>query len=495
MCGMTTMLDKVPFLCYISNKSQGCSHAAKTKNGPSTLRGIQKMLKIISLALVCSVLLACSGSVTIMHEEEDLGTTTASSGTTPTQSPDGGGGSGDAGGDVVGGSGGEGGSVSDGGTSEGGSPPTDCDGQPLAVELSPITFKSKIVVGGSDWSDFSRYTVSNGTDKPLKIPTANVSQVSSDGDLADVTEVALGIKGAIFLFGSALSEDGTSFVLTQEMNGGLVIPANSSETVELWAKPAAVVSSATANGQWHGVARSGHTPMLALTGYRLECDAENVTRPVDTGLPNPMVLRKSKPIVEKLALPTNKLANADIDMFKFQVGADKAGTVAFRQIKMELTKTEGLEITDLKIRRGAVDINEASAWVFVPYGISFHATTSKPMYLVFKDEETISGSGNVYTIHGSVTGATAGQEITFSFAGESAPISFTGYSCFWLQFSFFVQLSEYSPDSGNFCSKSGNPPKETSVWSDISEVPHGLSSKDWTHGALLDLSGSETLSL
>ncbi len=86
------------------------------------------MNKLIGLALVCSVLLACSGSVTIMSEEENLGTTATSSGTTPTQPPDGDGGSGDAGGggNVVGGAGGEGGSVSDGGTSEGGSPPDDC---------------------------------------------------------------------------------------------------------------------------------------------------------------------------------------------------------------------------------------------------------------------------------------------------------------------------------------------------------------------------------
>jgi hypothetical protein len=466
------------------------------------------MKKLIGLALVCSVLFACSGSVTVMPEDESLGTTTTSSGTAPTtQPPDTDGGSGDAGGgDVVGGAGGEGGVGTDGGAPEGGSPPNDCSTNALSVKLDSNTPQSAIVIGGSDWTEVARYVVTNSTDKAIKISYAEVTQMDPNGDVADFTEVALSTNYALHLIGSKVNEYGISFVLTEEKSGGLVISPAESVSVEVAAKISPVLSSSAAGGKWYSVPRSGHTPALSFERYRIEGEAENVTHKTCATKPSSMVVRKSKPIVTKLALPTNTLSNADVDLFQFQVKADNAGPIAVRQITFRFEKIGGFNVSNLRIRRNGQDMPISDYVIEVcpdkvggcwdTLGGNFESGT---VFVVWHYEQVISGSGNVFTLHGVVSEAEKGSSIDLGLLHTdpswSPSIAVTGKIA--TDTGFFFIAKDEEPIMAN--------PVATPyfLWSDLSEVPHsggtaGLldSSADWTTDLLVeDLSGSETLSL
>lgn len=476
------------------------------------------MTKIVVLVL-CAFVVACSGSVTIVSEGERIGT--VNPGDLPIQpiEEDGGtGGIADQGGVGVNGGeetgkGGAGGTANQGGTGGAGGEepePTDCDGQQLNIELSPITPKSQIIVGGSDWVEVARYVVSNAADKTIKISMAKVTQVNPDGDVADASEVAVASSYVIFLTGSEVSADGVSFLFSKEKNGGLVIPPLSSVSVDLAIKPATVVSSVAANGQWHGVARSGHSPTFALTGYRLECDVADVIRPVDTALPNFMVLRKSVLETVQQPLPSNTLANGDMDLLKFAV----KGSGRIKQFVIRVWyKTADFAIGPFKLRRngneivptefsihftGIIPADDANA----ANGILGPTVNSSAFATIFTDEEAVNGECE-YTLHANVDLPQKGSYLKLQLehipAGDYWSKPMTGFLFIPKMNSEVNQINIDTADVAyefNYTKFGG-----AMVWSDASEVPHSSAlgvdggSRDWTNDAFVQTSLYETFGL
>lgn len=375
--------------------------------------------------------------------------------------------------------------------------------QMLEITLDPNAQPAPaIVVGGkSDCVPFSTWSIVNLTGQEQAMTYAFIDQVDPNGDNADFTQVGLIINGSTVFVGNATNPQGDWYVDGSPSTPAITILPNAQMDVQVCGVMANVLSSQDANGAWHGVARSGHTPSLALKGVMTKQANGTVWQSANAEQPGSMVLRKSMPVVTQQALTSNTLANGDQDLISFQIAADPAGSIGLKQMVFNVD-VKGLFITQhFHVRRGDTDM-DPSTYALVTNGLTVgQGDIINPAYcqtpgdcsgykLIFSlsDEEVISGSGNVYTLHADVSGVTDGcsLDIQPQLLLPSAPAGLiTG------------QLVEALPP---YLSISGSTPAtlpQMFIWSDMSEVPHGAnapwtgnptpSSADWTNG--MDLTG------
>ena len=308
---------------------------------------------------------------------------------------------------------------------------------------------------------------------------------------------------------------------------------------QVWAKFNGTTPSSTVSGATTGVARSGHAPAIGVNSSTQtgEWDSNyaskfNIrTTGNDSGerlytafvagtMGNIQVLRKSVPIVTKQSLSNTVLTNVDQNLLMFQVAADSAGPIAWKQVTLSFSKTSLVALSNFRLRKGTTDLDQST------YAIT-NATTSgdlvgtggagqllagvnsgqviialKPTF-----EESVSGSGSVYTIHATVSGAASGQNVTLSFLRETGSSVVTGYLANFGLGSSATGTNNYVIDTGvgalaAAAATSSAQFAGTFVWSDNSENPHnpalGLSSgsRDWSNDLYVqDLTQSQTLSL
>ncbi len=388
---------------------------------------------------------------------------------------------------------------------------------------------SNIVVAGKDaWVPLAQYKATAQYEN-MNIDRIAVLASSTAGftsDNADFTAVAIAQGGAVK--GQDVFSSGATGTKDIDLSTNvLVVPKDTSVQFQVWAKLSAVQASSTVSGATSGVARSGHAPAVGLNSGLTTGEwnslytgnlnmrstgassGELVLAAAGAAMGNPMILRKSLPIVTKQSLSSTTLANVDQDLIKFQIAADSAGSVAWKQVVFSVSKTAGVSLTNFRLRRGATDLDTSV------YAVT-NATTSDDLLsnplaagssgnivVAFKpgQEESISGSGNVYTLHATVSGAVAGQNVTVSFvrAGTSAVV--TGYLANGAFGSYANNANIYHINASS--TPTGFPDYVgTFVWSDNSEVPHSQAlgtasgSSDWTNDYLVtDLSQSQTLSL
>jgi hypothetical protein len=389
---------------------------------------------------------------------------------------------------------------------------------------------SNIVVAGKDaWVPFAQYKAT-AQYEDIMIDRMAIFASSTYGadmaDNADFTAVAVASGGAVK--GQDVLSSGSTGTKEIDLSSNMItVPKDNSVTFQLWAKLSAVSPSSSVNGAMTGVARSGHAPALGLASSTVVGEFDSsYTNKVDvraTGAAsgervyansgathgNSMVLRKTMPVVTKQSLSSTTLANIDQDLMKFQVAADSAGAVALKQVTFQYSKTSSVSLSNFRLRRGATDLTGATYAVTSDIGTDLQsgslAAASTTGYIVVSfvegQEESISGSGNVYTIHATVSGAAAGQNVTFSFyRNGTAPVTgylvsnvaqgvITGASANVFHIDTAVAPDGSADATGSF------------VWSDNSEVPHSSasgagSSRDWTNDLYVqDLSQSQTLSL
>ena len=223
---------------------------------------------------------------------------------------------------------------------------------------------------------------------------------------------------------------------------------------------------------------------------------------------NSMIIRKTMPIVTKQSLSSTTLANIDMDLMKWQVAADSAGSVSWKQAIFSFSKSGSVTLSNFRLLRNGSDVGSGNYTVVDGVtGVNLYAntipTTTSTGYIIvaINGEESISGSGNVYTLHASVAGASAGQNVALSFyRGTTSPVV-TGYLT-------NVAYSGFVSNAGIFNLNTAPSPTAsadalgTFVWSDQSEVPHSTAigtsggSRDWTNDVYVqDLSQSQSLSL
>lgn len=406
----------------------------------------------------------------------------------------------------------------------------------VQADSHPVT---NIVVAGKDaWVPMAQYKATAqyeamNIDRVALFASSTLGAAAADN--ADFVAVAIAQGGAVkgqdvFAAGATGTKD------IDLSTNVIVVPKDSSLQFQVWAKLSAVQASSTVSGAFAGVSRSGNAPAVGLqNGVQTgEWDAnyapnlnvrtigassgERVYALTGAAHGNNMILRKTMPIVTKQSLSSTTLANIDQDLLKFQVAADSAGSVAWKQAIFSLSKTGAtLTLSNFRLRRGSTDLDSSVYAITngtstadltsttIPAGV-----TGATVVVSFKpgQEETISGSGNVYTLHATVAGAAAGSNVSISFVREATSSIATGYLTTNPIAPYATSTNIFHIDTAvaPMALGVGNPANfaGTFVWSDNSEVPHNqgavantlTSSRDWINDLYVsDLSQSQTVSL
>ena len=295
------------------------------------------------------------------------------------------------------------------------------------------------------------------------------------------------------------------------------VPKDGSVLLQVWGKLAPTQSSSSVSGATTGAARSGNTMSLGLasnlttgewdsnyndklnvraigsaSGERVYATSTNMTGGI---VGNTMVLRKSVPTVTRQTLSSVTLSAGALDLYKLQVSADPAGSVAVKKMTFNFSKStstgSALSATNFRLRRGSTDMALAD-YAIVDMSnrdlktLSWDMTSSTgQIFVSFTGEETISGSGNVYTLYATIGGPPlSGDSINVSLNRTGNSTVVTGY----LTDTQMAGAGFYGPNlttSSTATDAANN--AGTFVWSDLSEVPHFSNSsganrsRDWTN--------------
>ncbi|MEO5927824.1 MAG: hypothetical protein ABIO72_03820 [Patescibacteria group bacterium] len=315
----------------------------------------------------------------------------------------------------------------------------------LSIESYATPLAKIVIAGGNVWIPFAQFRAT-ALYEAASIDRLSVSMLSVYSyDPADVTEVAVATAGSVK--GTAVMPPSGHVDVDLSQNH-LDIPEDGVRIFQLWAKLAPVVSR-NVNPASSGLARSGHSFGLTLSegtttgewdpayGGSLNVRTTGTTsgeRLYASSLSDtsvfPMVVRKTKPTVTKLNLSSTTLANIDMDLIKFQVAADVAGSVGIKQIMFNVAKSPGVTLSNFRVRRGATDMALSDIAVTFQNGSDLESgslvVSSGVIVVSFTNAETIAGSGNVYTLHANVSGAVSGKNVTIAFYRDPSESVITG---------------------------------------------------------------------
>lgn len=392
------------------------------------------------------------------------------------------------------------------------------------LTVSPDNLRqSTILVGdnGAVWQNFAQFkATAQYEDAQLDKVT-----VTSTGVAANFLMVAVAQDGAVK--GQDTLPAGSNSFKDIDLSGSpVIVPKDGSATFQLWGKLASVVASGTVSGSTNAP-RSGNLMQLgiaagittgdwdstyagqlnvrangAASGDRLLAATTTVTN-----IGNQFVLRKTKPVVTRQALSSTTLTSGlDTDLYKFQVAADSAGSVALKKIVFNWSKGDSnssFNFQNLRLRKGSTDIADGDIDITSATGTNYYTggpglgEASGQVVIVFTNEETISGSGNVYTLHGTINGTVdSGDSLSLNFRRDTDSSVVTGY------LSSDTNGGIIGPNIDTSAAGDGvSDDVGTFLWSDNSEVPHSYASstlggsRDWTNDTYVeDLTQQSTLS-
>jgi hypothetical protein len=383
---------------------------------------------------------------------------------------------------------------------------------------------STILVGGGDvWQNLAQFKAT------AQFEDMNIERVAvtSTGEAANFTAIAVAKDGAVKGW-DILSSGAYSSKDIDLSASPIIVPKDGSASFQLWGKLANVVSSSSVSGAT-AAPRSGNTFALGIaagvqTGewdsnydnqYNLRAtgaaSGERVYATSTTDLTgtsgNTFVLRKTKPTVTRQALSTTTLSSGTMDLYKFQVSADSAGAVALKKFAFSYSKNAGsYTLSSFRLRRGSSDMALSDIAIVsdsitgnedLEAGVGLAAASTTGQIVVsFTNEETISGSGNVYTLYATIGGSVAASDtISFSFVRVGNTTVVTGF------LEDDIVSGEKAPNIDTATNPDGTADvKGTFLWSDQSEVPHSsvvgvTSSRDWTNDVYVeDLTQTQVLS-
>lgn len=402
----------------------------------------------------------------------------------------------------------------------------------LSVQADSHPVAGIVVAGKDAWVPFAQYkATAQYEDITIDRIAVAANPAGGSADSADFAMVAIAAGGAVKAQDSFASGSTSTKDLDLSANK-IVVPKDGSTQFQVWVKVAAVSASSSVSGATTGVARAGHVPTVGINSSLVtgEWDSnyasklniratgaasgEKVYAATGASNGNVMQLRKTQPIVTKQSLSSATLANVDQDLIRFQVSADSAGSVAWKQATFSISKSSAVALSNFRLRRGSSDISTSIIAITNATSGADLLTTSVPaavnsvtVVVSFQpgQEEAISGSGNVYTLHATVSGAASGQNVTTQFYRDPNSTAVTGYLASTFAFggwassaNVFHVDSTASPSSSPLV----NVATGTFVWADNSEVPHSSAvgtssgSRDWTNDLYVqDLSQAQTVSL
>ncbi|MBI5654667.1 hypothetical protein HZC53_03385 [Candidatus Uhrbacteria bacterium] len=373
----------------------------------------------------------------------------------------------------------------------------EADGHPAA----------QIVVGGKDsWSVAASYKAT----AQYEAATIDYSDVIQDSpylaDNADVVAVAVASGGTIH--GQTVLPASDTGCADADLNGyPIEVPKDGSTNIQVWVKYAAPMPGAVVNNAQHGVPRSGHQPRVglsdsivgpewnsaylgkfnlrttgAVSGERLYADAAGVAKP------NAMILRKTKPILTAQNLANNVLFNGEVELYRFQLAADQAGCVGFKQIAFGITGQQYVGFSNFRFYRGSSQIPSSEYHVVdIKNGTDLYSgatenlsSTYALVNVSFTAEDTVCGSGNVYSLRGTANSVSSGKSVSINLLHEY-PVVITG-----VPVGSLINMAPENPNPWFFHVLQGQNTSGPFIWSDQSELPHSESSADWTNGYLVE---------
>lgn len=375
-----------------------------------------------------------------------------------------------------------------------------------------------LVAGGTTWHNLAQFKAT------AQFEPINLTRVraTTTGDAADFAAIAVAQDGVVL--GSATLPAGQHQAKDIDLSTPIAVPMDGSVTFQIWGKLAETRASGTVSGATTGVARSGNTLAAGVdadvqTGnwdsnyssmYNVRAVGQasgDLVYPsgAAASVGNTFVLRKTKPTVTRQSLSTTTLANgSDMDLFKFQVSADSAGSVAVKKFTFSLARTtssgSSMSLSNFRLRKGTSDLSLSDVTITDENGNDLEAaaldgsTTATKVVVLLTSEESISGSGPTYTLHANVAGTVAGDAVTTSLYRDPSAAVTTGY----LTTSVSGGLPSANLDNGT-TPGTGTTSTGDFVWSDNSETPHtssigSSSSRDWTNSLYVeDLTSVQTL--
>jgi len=398
----------------------------------------------------------------------------------------------------------------------------------LTIATDNLRQATILVMGGDVWQNLAQF---KGTAQ-YEDMTIDRINVTSTGDASNFTSVAIAKDGAVK--GWDVLPSGSLRNKDVDLSANpITIPKGGSATFQIWGKLANAQSSSSVSGATTGVARSGNTVALgiganlssgewnsnyndkfniratgAASGDRVYATSSNMNGGT-TG--NTFVLRRTKPTVVRQALSSTTLVSGqDSDLYKFQVSADNAGSVSLKKFILTFSKStssgSSLSLSNFRLRRGATDVAQADIRIVndnerdLYAGTWNTASTTGSVIVSFTNEDTIAGSGNVYTLHATVGGTiVSGDSISLSFYRTGGSTVVTGYLTGQSVTSSGGVVGPNIDTSVSAINTAGA--VGTFLWSDQSEVPHNSSvgtssgSRDWTDDVYVeDLTSSQSLS-
>lgn len=390
------------------------------------------------------------------------------------------------------------------------------NGGTLTINTDNLRQSTILVAGGDVWHNLAQFKAT-AQFEPINLTRI---RVTSTGDAANFTAIGIAKDGA--LLGQNTFPAGNSQAKDIDLTTPISIPMDGSQTFQVWGKLASVQSSSSVSGATTGVARSGAQLSAGLdagvqTGnwdanYAGKFNVRGVGQAsgdlvYSTGAAtagNTFVLRKTKPTVTKQSLSTTTLANgARMDLYKVNVSADSAGSVALKKItfNVALTTSTGstLRLSSFRLRKGSTDMPLADIRITNASGTdlegSYLLTSSTKVVVRFTNEETISGSGTTFTLTAQVAGSVAGDAVTISLARNLTQEVVTGYLGDGNVGDIFGPNLDTSASGINNATSAA-----PFLWSDNSEVPHSSAtgtnaSRDWTNDTYVeDMTQVQTLS-
>jgi hypothetical protein len=213
------------------------------------------------------------------------------------------------------------------------------------------------------------------------------------------------------------------------------------------------------------------------------------------------ILRKTKPTVSIVALPSSTLTNGTVVISRFTVSADAGEQVALKKVTFNsaLNNVGGTALAlsaagaDSNVREVGQSSNIAGA---TDYSAACATSGSCVIQVSFTNEQTIAaGTSKTYELRVTVAGAdTSGESASTSLAGD------TGVLTGWLSLNGGA-VPAFTVDTTNNSTADGT--ATNFIWSDNSAVPHAdtntdagaapfTGSGDWTNGNLVKILPSDT---
>ena len=386
------------------------------------------------------------------------------------------------------------------------------NGGTLTIASDNLRQSTILVAGGDTWQNLAQFKAT------AQFEAMNIERVAvtSTGDAANFSMIAVAKDGVVI--GSDILPSGASQTRDIDLTTAPIsVPKDGSIVFQLWGKIGAVQASSSVSGATTGVVRSGNQVKLGLNAAvqtgNWDASYAGMFNARVVGLAsgdlvyssgsatvgNAFVIRKTKPTVTRQALSTTTLANGSSqDLYRMQVSADTAGSVAIKKLSFDLSKTGVTTLTNFRVRKGSTDMALADYTIVDAQGTDIEAgsivaaTGTARIIVNFTNEETITGSGSVYTLYATPAASVAGDTVSVSPTRNTSGTIVTGYldteaviGTELTNATLAMPGANLDTDNSGTADAAG-----TFVWSDLSEVPHSyaspLSSFDWTNDVYVD---------